>query len=77
MCVIASPIGASVGGYVWDWLSDGWRVPAEALKIGEEFTLHLSAGRYRFIWPARPVRFVPVVGGTPLPHLGEEEQEWD
>jgi hypothetical protein len=77
MRVIASAIDASVVGYVWDWLSDGWREPAEALKNGEELTLSLSAGRYRFIWHARPVRFVPVVGGTPLPHLGEEEQEWD
>ncbi|WP_371242608.1 hypothetical protein [Streptomyces pimonensis] len=50
---------------------------AEALKNGEEFTLPLSAGPYKFVWHARPVRFVPVVGGSPLPHLAEEEPEWD
>ncbi|MFE1987877.1 ATP-binding protein [Streptomyces mirabilis] len=77
MRVIASAINASVVGHVWDWLSDGWREPAEALKSGEEFTLPLSAGPYKFVWHARPVRFVPVVGGSPLPHLAEEGPEWD
>ncbi|MDQ1018334.1 hypothetical protein QFZ43_004883 [Streptomyces afghaniensis] len=51
--------------------------PAVALKNGEEFTLPLWAGPYKFVWHARPVRFVPVVGGSPLPHLGEEEPDWD
>ncbi|MFI1359537.1 ATP-binding protein [Streptomyces sp. NPDC020898] len=77
MRVIASAIEASLVGYVWDWLSDGWREPTEALKNGEEFTLPLTAGPYTFIWHARPVRFVPVVGGIPLPHLAEVEPEWD
>ncbi|MFF3847149.1 ATP-binding protein [Streptomyces sp. NPDC002328] len=77
MRVIASAINASLVGHVWDWLSDGWQKPAEALKNGEEFTLPLAAGPYEFVWHARPVRFVPVVGGSPLPHLAEEEPEWE
>jgi anti-sigma regulatory factor (Ser/Thr protein kinase) len=77
MRVIASAIEASLIGYAWDWLADGWREPNEALKNGEEFTLPLTAGPYTFIWHARPVRFVPVVGGNPLPHLTKVEPEWD
>ncbi|MCD7438951.1 ATP-binding protein [Streptomyces lincolnensis] len=82
MRVIASAIEAPLVGHVWDWLSDGWREPTRALKDGEEFTLPLTAGPYAFVWHARPVRFVPLVGGSPLPHLteepeAEEEPEWD
>ncbi|MER5529832.1 ATP-binding protein [Streptomyces sp. NPDC002677] len=76
MRVIASAIDTSLVGHVWDWLSEGWREPAQALKNGQDFTLPLSAGPYNFVWHARPVRFVPVVGGSPLPHLAEEP-EWD
>lgn len=65
MRVIASAINASPVGHVWHWLSDRWREPAEALKDGEEFTLPLSAGPNKFVWHARPMRFVPVVGGSP------------
>jgi hypothetical protein len=77
MRVTASAIDASLAGHIWDWLSDGWHEPAEALKNGEEFTLPLSAGPYKFLWHARPVRFVPVVGGSPLPHLAEDGPESD
>ncbi|MFE7274484.1 ATP-binding protein [Streptomyces sp. NPDC057623] len=77
MRVIASAINAPLASDLWDWLSDGWREPAEALKNGEEFTFPLSADPYKFIWHARPVLFVPVIGGSPLPHLSEKEREWD
>lgn len=55
-------------GYLWDWLADGWRDAAAALEQGKELTLPLTAGPLSFVWTARPVHFLPVVGGTPLPH---------
>jgi hypothetical protein len=77
MRIIASAVGQPAIGYLWDWLSDGWREPAEALYRGEEFTLPLTAGPYAFVWHARPVRFLPVVGGTSLPHVPEGESPWE
>ncbi|WP_329315781.1 ATP-binding protein [Streptomyces sp. NBC_01262] len=77
MRIIAAAVGQPAIGYLWDWLSDGWREPAEALYQGEEFTLPLTAGPYSFVWHARPVRFLPLVGGIPLPHVPREESPWE
>jgi hypothetical protein len=76
MRIIASAVGAPAIGYLWDWLSDGWREPAEALSRGEDFTLPLTAGPYAFVWHARAVRFLPVVGGMPWPHVEGRDTSW-
>lgn len=39
------------------------------LQQGVDFTLPLAAGPCSFVWHARPVAFLPLSGGNPMPHL--------
>ncbi|MGP4049343.1 hypothetical protein [Streptomyces sp. 2A115] len=54
----------------------GWRDAVSALAQGAHFTLPITAAPLSFVWHARPVLVMAVVGGTPLPHLPAGDPPW-
>ncbi|GGQ90768.1 hypothetical protein GCM10010251_01250 [Streptomyces aurantiogriseus] len=67
--VIASAAEPAFIDLLVDRRAQSWRDAASALQQGLDFTLPLAAGPYSFVWHARPVAFLPLVGGNPMPHL--------
>ncbi|WP_443237027.1 hypothetical protein [Streptomyces sp. 4N124] len=73
-------IASVVGPYLVDRLVDRsdpwWEGAVSALEKGAEFTLPLVAEPFSFVWHARPVLFVTVAGGKPLPHRPSGGMPW-
>lgn len=67
--VIASATEPAFIDLLVDRRAQSWRDAASALQQGVDFTLPLAAGPYSFVWHARPVAFLPLVSGNPMPHL--------
>ncbi|NLU67753.1 hypothetical protein HCC30_10785 [Streptomyces sp. HNM0574] len=65
--VIASALDEPASSYVFDWLGSDPREAEAGLARGEPFAFSVSCGVARFVWTARPVDFLPLVGGAPLP----------
>ncbi|BBC35147.1 hypothetical protein SGFS_064410 [Streptomyces graminofaciens] len=55
----------------------GWRDAVRALAEGGEFALPLVAKPYSFVWHVRPVPFLTLVGGSPMPHIPEGDPPWE
>ncbi|MBP5862313.1 hypothetical protein QBA57_18445 [Streptomyces scabiei] len=74
--IIASAVEAAFIDPLVDRRDQGWRDAASALKQGTDFTLPLTAEPHSFVWHARPVTFLPLVGGHPRPHLPDGGPPW-
>ncbi|MDX3841715.1 hypothetical protein [Streptomyces europaeiscabiei] len=75
--MIGSALDEPADAYVFDWLA---RDPSEAeaaLGRGEPFEFAVSCGEARFEWTARPVAFLALVGGKPLPHGARGGAPWE
>jgi len=66
--LIAVAFEAEMLGDVWE-LWANWSSYLEALKNGEATTATFGYDRFTLTWTVRPVLFLPLVGGTPPPHL--------
>ncbi|MBO8192120.1 hypothetical protein ITI46_10645 [Streptomyces oryzae] len=66
--VIAATLDRPAQAYAFDWLTADPRAAESELARGEPFGFAVSCGEARFEWTARPVSFLPLVGGSPVPH---------
>lgn len=74
--LIASALDRPASGYVFDWLSADPTEAETALAHGEVFEFAVSVGDVRFEWSARPVVFLPLAGGAPVPHGAHGGAPW-
>lgn len=77
LAVIASALEEPASAYAFEWLSADPRTAEAELARGKPFAFAVSCGEARFEWTARPVTFLPLAGGTPLPHGTYGGAPWD
>ncbi|MGW0756112.1 hypothetical protein ACWD1Y_06425 [Streptomyces sp. NPDC002814] len=75
--MIGSALDEPAEAYAFDWLAGDPSEAEAALSRGEPFEFAVSCGETRFSWTARPVTFLPVAGGTPLPHGARGGAPWE
>jgi len=66
--LLAAAFGAELFGDLWDY-GTNWASYLKALKNGKETTAAFGYDRFVITWDVRPALFLPLVGGTPPPHL--------
>jgi len=66
--LLAVAFEAEALGDMWEYWAN-WKSYLEALKNGEATTATFGYDRFTLTWTVRSALFLPLVGGTPPPHL--------
>ncbi|MFE2043254.1 hypothetical protein ACFXAZ_20460 [Streptomyces sp. NPDC059477] len=75
--MIGSALDEPASAYVFDWLDRDPSDAEAALGRGEPFEFAVSYGDVRLAWTARRVSFLPLVGGSPIPHGARGGAPWE